>query len=93
MNVAEQINHPFWKRAVRIDGYEGWHCPMDEELSDGRRIQIRVEFDNPDDEIVQQNYTAIRQRWLGIWSRIQLRTHEMKMAYGYAETNIRTESD
>jgi hypothetical protein len=91
--IEEQIEHPFWNCALRIDGYEGWHCPITEETSDGMLLQIRIEFDDPDDKIVQQNYSAIRQRWSDIWSRIQQRTHAVKVAYGYTETPLRPESD
>lgn len=93
MTILEEIAHPFWKRALRLDGYEGWHCPVEETLADGTRVSIRVEFDDPDDEIVQQNYAAIRERWPEIWSRIQNRTNDIRNAYGYGETLIRPESD
>ena len=92
-DVVEEISHPYWKRVLRIDGYEGWHCPINEKMSDGTPIQIRVEIDDPDDKIVQKNFSAIRERWGEIWSRIQRRTQETKTAYGYGEVPIRPNCD
>jgi hypothetical protein len=93
MSVIEEIEHPFWTRIVRIEGYEGWFSLLDDEMSDGTPVRIRVEFGDPNDEIVQRNFSAIRGRWTEIWPCIQSRTHEMKVAYGYHEFPIRTESD
>ncbi|MCC9602293.1 hypothetical protein LOC67_17195 [Stieleria sp. JC731] len=93
MSILDEIAHPFWGRVIRVEGYEGWHCPIEERLSDGTLVSIRVEFDDPDNEIVQQNYTAIRERWDQIWVRIQERIGEMKAAYGYGGIPIQAESD
>ena len=87
-DIVEQIEHPFWQSVLRIDGYEGWHRFIDDKLHGGETIRIRIEFDDPDDAVVQENFTAIRQRWSEIWPRIQDRTHQMKVAYGYNETQI-----
>jgi hypothetical protein len=91
--TLDRIEHPFWQQAIQLDGYEGWHSPLIDKLPDGTPIQIRVEFDDPDDPIVQANFTAIRQRWLEIWPRILHRTIAMKTAYGYGDTPIRSESE
>ncbi len=93
MDIIEQIDHPFWKCAIRIDGSRGWHSPLNEHLIDGTPVIIRVEFDDPNNAIVQRNFSAIRQRWTEIWPRIQQRTRELKEAYGYGETPVRTEAD
>ena len=93
MTIVEEIDHSFWKRVLRLDGYEGWHCLIKEPLDDGILVPIRIEFDDPNDITVQQNYIAIRERWPEIWPRIQNRTRDMKAAYGFGDTPICPESD
>ena len=92
-DIIEQIEHPFWGRALRLEGYEGWHSPIVEKMPDGSLIHIRVEFDDPDDSVVQENFTAIQERWAEVWLRILNRTSEMKNAYDYGHIPIRSDSD
>ena len=91
--ILETAEHHYWGRIQRRLGYDGWDREYLEPLPDGNTIRLRVDFEDPDDETVQMNYTAMRRRWDELWPRILRRTAEMKSEYGYGGTPIRNDSD
>ncbi|KAI9134582.1 hypothetical protein [Acaryochloris sp. CCMEE 5410] len=87
-NILETRQHQFWGHILRIDGFECWNFEFNGMLPDGTHILVRVQFDDPDNTIVQANFTAIRGRWPDIWPRILQRTEEIKIASGYANVPL-----
>jgi hypothetical protein len=91
--ILETAQHDFWGRMQRRAGYEGWDIEFTDSLPDGRAVRIRVDLADPNDERTQSNYSAIRKRWDELWSRILIRTQEMKTRYGYGTVEIDIDSD
>ncbi|MBU6303141.1 MAG: hypothetical protein KGS60_16455 [Verrucomicrobia bacterium] len=93
MSEEEEINHPYWGRIRRQSGIGDWNLELTEEWPGIGSIRIKARFQNPDDLVIQQNYTKLRENWEDIWPRILRRTNEMKATYGYQDTPIDRESD
>lgn len=91
--ILEQINHPFWGRVQRRSGYDGWDVEQTDSLPDGTNVTLRFDFDDPNDQTVQENYSLIRSRWSEIWPRIVDRIAQMKSAYGYGDATYGPTSD
>jgi len=92
-DVIETADHPFWGPIQRRDGYDGWDLEIKEQWADDGTIRIRVDFEDPDDPVVQANYKKMREKWASLWPRIVERTEQMKASYGYQDAPIDFASD
>jgi hypothetical protein len=91
--IDEKVEHAFWGRMQRPAGHDDWDVEFTDSLPDHTNVRIRVYFEDPDDQILQSNYSAIRNRWHELWPRILSRTDDMKLQYGYGNTPIKASSE
>lgn len=93
MSEEEEICHPFWGRIQRRPGSKEWRVDFSEGWPGIGLIKIKTGFENPDDPVIQGNYTELREKWEHIWPRILQRTMEMKASYGHEDAAIDLEED